>query len=245
MKNIFLIVLLFAFASTFAQTNTVINETTVVKDSSGVILPYLVWQKFTKSGDYTLQRKSGETEFTLHKLNAQEKLMLAERKKSRVATMAKPKSSEVFKEGEKFSADRFTDLDGNKYDLKKTTDKIYVFNFWFINCAPCKAEIPELNQIVSKYKDNKDVVFIGIALDDRYALKDFLKTFPFSYNIVSDGRDRAHRYGIKGYPTHVIVGKDGLIKFSTVGLAANTVYWIEKTIAEQVSAQQASTTSGR
>jgi thiol-disulfide isomerase/thioredoxin len=111
-----------------------------------------------------------------------------------------------------------------------------VINFWFINCPPCKQEIPELNELVAKYKDNKDVVFLAIALDDAYDLRNFLKTMPFNYNVVGGGRYYSEKYGVKSYPTHVIIGKDGLIKFSTLGLAANTVYWIEKTIKEQVEA---------
>ena len=65
-------------------------------------------------------------------------------------------------------------------------------------------------------------------------LKDFLKTMPFDYHIVPDGRYYTQKYGVTSYPTHVIVGKDGIIKFSTVGLAPNTLTWIKKTLKEQL-----------
>ena len=74
----------------------------------------------------------------------------------------------------------------------------------------------------------------AIALDQEYELNNFQKIMPFDYNIVADGRYFSDKHGVKGYPTHVIIGKDGLIKFSTVGLAPNTLHWIEKTIEEQL-----------
>jgi len=95
-------------------------------------------------------------------------------------------------------------------------------------------EIPELNQLYAKYKDNKDVIFLAIALDDKYDLKKFLQTNPFNYNIVADGKYYSDKYDVHSFPTHLIVGKDGLVKFHTTGLASNTVYWVEKTISEQL-----------
>ncbi|MCY1524470.1 Thiol-disulfide oxidoreductase ResA [compost metagenome] len=149
--------------------------------------------------------------------------------------MGKPRPSDVFKEGEKFRAERFTSIEKVKLDMKQNPDKVYVLNFWFINCPPCKQEIPELNEMVARYKDRPEVVFIGVALDASYDLKKFLKTNPFNYHIVADGRFYSEKYGVKSYPTHVIVGKDGLIKFSTIGLAPNTVHWIDKVIKEQIA----------
>lgn len=146
--------------------------------------------------------------------------------------MPRPRASDNFREGERFRFEKMKDIDGVKFDFKADTGKVVVFNFWFINCPPCKKEIPELNELVEKYKQNKDVVFIAIALDDTYALKDFLRAMPFKYNIVGDGRYYAQKYGVKSFPTHVIVGKDGLIRFSTVGLASNTIHWVDKTIKE-------------
>ena len=46
-------------------------------------------------------------------------------------------------------------------DLKK---QVVVINFWFEKCPPCIAEMPELNNLVSKY-GKKAVRFIGITHD--------------------------------------------------------------------------------
>jgi len=144
----------------------------------------------------------------------------------------KPRETTCFTTGERLGAFSFRDLNKNKYKLKDLAGKVVVLNFWFINCPPCRKEIPDLNDLVDRFKNNPDVVFIAVALDDPYQLEDFLKQQPYHYNIVADGRYDAQRYGIKSYPTHVVLDRNSNIIFHTSGLAPNTVYWVEKSITE-------------
>jgi len=243
MKKItLLLALCFTLSNLLAQTITgktlKLDQKSIVKDENGNIYPYAVWKKLTENGDYGIKvngsLNSDHPEFVVYALTEEQKANIKSKKEERAATLPRPRTSEVFKDGEKFRFDKMKDLNGVKYDFKKDTGKVVVFNFWFINCPPCKKEIPELNELVAKYKENKDVVFIAIALDDAYALNSFLKTMPFNYGIVPDGRFYTEKHGVKAYPTHVVIGKDGLVKFSTIGLASNTVYWVEKTIKEQL-----------
>ncbi|RZJ73417.1 MAG: TlpA family protein disulfide reductase [Flavobacterium sp.] len=234
-----LIVLLFCFIAFngYAQTTaTKIDENTVVKDTAGVVVSYENWQKLIQTGDYQLKRPYGQTDFTVYKMTSAEKARIEERRRIQQESMPRPRPTTSFKDGDKFLGYKLTDIKGNKYDIKDAQGKVIVLNFWFINCPPCKQEIPELNRLQAKYKDSADVLFLGIALDPKAELEDFLKTFPFNYNIVDNGRFYAEKHGIRGYPTHVVVGKDGLIKFHTMGLAQNTIYWVEKTIKESLQA---------
>ncbi|MBC7615404.1 MAG: TlpA family protein disulfide reductase [Pedobacter sp.] len=234
-KFLMMIAFFIAFNSTAQQVKTSIklDKQSIVKDADGTVYTAEIWNKLLESGQYSIKPDNGG-EFILFRLTPEQIKSAAERKKAMILTMAKPRVSDAFKEGEKFRGDRIKAINGNKFDLKTITDKVYVINFWFINCPPCKKEIPELNELVKKYKDNPNVVFIAIALDQEFELKNFQKIMPFDYNIVADGRYFSDKHGVKSYPTHVIIGKDGLIKFSTVGLAPNTLHWIEKTIQEQL-----------
>ena len=172
--------MLFITITSFAQTKTtrvVIDQNTVVKDESGMIMPYIAWKKIISGGEHSLKPVApGSAEFVLYKMSPEEKAKNAERKRLAALNMPKPRVSDAFKEGDKFDGEKLTDLAGTKFDLRETGNKIYVINFWFINCPPCKQEIPELNQMVERYKDQKDVVFIAIALDDKTDLKNFIKT---------------------------------------------------------------------
>jgi thiol-disulfide isomerase/thioredoxin len=107
-------------------------------------------------------------------------------------------------------------LAGNKLDLEKLKGKVVVLNFWFIGCAPCRVEIPGLNTLVEEYRD-KDVVFIAFALDKAPKLKEFLQEKPFNYQIVPEGNELASAYGVKVFPTHIIINPQGQIEYFLTG----------------------------
>ena len=143
------------------RTTTKLDETTVVKDVSGTVLPYMIWKKLLQSGEYSVRPAEKDSkEFVVYQMSAEEKARALERRKATVANMGKPRISDNFKEGEKFRGEKITDINGVKYDLKTASDKIYVINFWFINCPPCKQEIPELNELVKQCQKNNILVFL-------------------------------------------------------------------------------------
>ena len=204
------------------------NENSVVQDSSGTIFPYLVWHNLMKSGNYKLipvDPKNVQTTYILAKRSEKEKDEFMNR-------IARPKESVFFTNGKEISLFKTKDIAGNKIDLKDSKGKIIVLNFWFINCPPCRREIPELNEMVEQFKGNDKVVFMAVALDDKYSIQEFLKTNPFLYSIVDNGRYLTDRYGVKSYPTHLIVDMEGKVYFHTTGLGLNTVHWLKKSINE-------------
>lgn len=109
-----------------------------------------------------------------------------------------------------------TDMEGNPVDLEKLRGKVVVLNFWFIGCAPCIVEIPGLNKLVEEYAD-RGVEFLAIALDQKKYLDDFLTEKEFKYHIIPEGVEIAQKYGVEGYPTHVIINPDGEIESRLTG----------------------------
>ncbi len=208
------------------QKKAVLDDNSVVKDSSGMVLPAFVWKKLLQTFDYTLKPVDLNS-------NPQQFLLVAytpTEKAARLARMAQPRESRFFITGKTISNSRMTDMEGRSYNLKELKGKIVVMNFWFINCPPCRNEIPHLNEVVKKYESNKDVVFLAVALDEKYDLKKFLADNPFQYHIVDNGRYVVSNYGINSFPTHLILDREGKVNFHTTGLAPNTVSWIDKSI---------------
>jgi len=214
-------------STTVFKRTTKIDSNTVVKDSAGTRYAYNDWQKLIRTGQYALRSNSpladSVKEFTLVRRTpldiTRSKMM-----------MPPPDETGVIKTGEPFELFKAKDIDGYKIDPKSLAGKIVILNFWFINCPPCRQEIPELNKIVAAYANNPDVVFIAIATDEKYKLKEFLKDTPFAYHIVSDGRELATKYGITGYPTNVIIGKDGKVKSHSMGYGPYTLDGFAKAI---------------
>ena len=226
MKTLALLLLSFVTLKLEAQ-NFKLTDKSIVKDSSGTIYPAAVWQALYMKGDYDFKAenpKDANTAFILVRLSEKEK-------EKRFERMPKPKESDFFKTGKKLALFDAKDIEGNSIDLTSARGKIIVLNFWFINCGPCRREIPELNVLVDSFKKNENVLFVAVALDSKAALQNFLEKMPFNYSIV-DGRAIASNYGVRLYPTHVILDTEGKVYFHTSGLAMNTIYWIKKSIKE-------------
>src|SRR5579871_344573 len=105
-----------------------------------------------------------------------------------------------------------TSLEGKHWSLSELKGKTVVLNFWFVGCLPCREEIPVLNQLVELYPD---VVFLGFALDGEEALRDFLKKFPFRYQIIPNSQKVADAFHVAAYPQHVVINPGGEIILET------------------------------
>ena len=211
-----------------AQKNFQLTEKSVVKDSTGKICPSAVWSALYMKGDYDIKAENPEdihTAFVLVRLSEKEK-------EARFAQMPKPKESDFFKTGQQLDLFNAKDIQGNELKQKEAKGKIIVINFWFINCGPCRREIPDLNELADQYKNNDRVVFVAVGLDPKESVKTFLEKTPFHYTLVDEGRTIAGRYGIRFYPTHVIIDTEGKVYFHTSGLAMNTVYWLKRSVRE-------------
>jgi len=125
----------------------------------------------------------------------------------------KPAGSEEKKPASDFDVKT---LEGKPLKLSSLKGKAVVLNFWFVGCAPCRVEMPGLNTLTEEFKD-EDVVFIAFALDNAEALEEFLKEKEFTYQIIPDAGRIAALYGVKMYPTHVLINKRGEIEFTLTG----------------------------
>jgi peroxiredoxin len=134
------------------------------------------------------------------------------------------------REGKKFPAFNFVDLKGNRYSSESTKGKIVVLNCWFIGCQACEEEMPELNELVSQYKNRKDVVFISLALDSKKKLEPFLKRKPFNYAIVANQNQFISKtLNINAFPTQFIINKQGTI-VSVVDTPNEIIYALQNKI---------------
>jgi cytochrome oxidase Cu insertion factor (SCO1/SenC/PrrC family) len=126
-----------------------------------------------------------------------------------------------------------TDLKGNKVQLSKLRGKVVVVNFWFTACPPCIAEMPDMNQVAKDYA-KRNVVFLAVTFNDKKTVEEFLKNHEFGYRIFPKSNDAISLYKIHNYPTHLIIGKDGVLKQFIVS-GENLKALLIKAINEQIS----------
>ncbi len=104
-----------------------------------------------------------------------------------------------------------TAMDGTVYTNESLKGKVVVVNFWFIGCAPCEEEMPVLNKLVEKYK-NQEVVFLGVSFNKKAALETFLETKDFDYQIIPEGISLINDYKVISYPDHLVIDKQSVIQ---------------------------------
>jgi len=116
-------------------------------------------------------------------------------------------------EGKNFPAFQFVDLNGVAYNNENSKGKIIVLKCWFITCHACVAEFAKLNQLVDNYRNRKDIVFIGLALDSEEKLTQFLAQKKFNYAVVADQQKFiTTELNVSIYPTHILIDSNGIIR---------------------------------
>lgn len=239
MKKLFLLLFLGCFYFfTHAQIGGVIinynkklykvtNES-VVKDTTEKVYTYGEWTKLFYSGEYSLgpiNPNDNKTAFLIIKMTEQERM-------SYFSDSRKPEETPFFKTGTRLNFFKGKDINDSLINTENLVGKILVINFWFINCPPCRAEIPLLNKLVSFYADDTSIVFISIALEPKNDLKDFLKKIPFDYRIIYNGKKLAWKYNVEAYPTNLIVNREGIIAYHSSMSGPIPDYWMRRTIEE-------------
>lgn len=115
-------------------------------------------------------------------------------------------------EGKKIPKFDFRDVDGKLYTSENTKGKIILFKCWFIGCVACVKEMPALNELVHKYKDRDDILFISLAMDGKKELQKFLTKTKFDYETVPDQTSyMANKLKVSSYPTHFLINKEGIL----------------------------------
>ena len=126
-----------------------------------------------------------------------------------------------------------TSLQGDVFRKVDLAGKTVVLNFWFVDCPPCRREIPDLNELVEKYR-SEDIVFIAIALDKPERLQEFLASTPLLYDVVPNGREYAHLYNVSSYPTNMVIDREGRLSYENSGVGLRSVALLEKAIKKSL-----------
>jgi thiol-disulfide isomerase/thioredoxin len=114
----------------------------------------------------------------------------------------------------------FSYIDGNgrHFTSDYLKDKVVFINFWATWCPPCLAEMPSLNKLYSRFKDDPNMVFLFINEDDNpSAASIYLQKKGYSLPVYRRGVFPSAMY--EGtLPTTVILNKEGNILFKHEGV---------------------------
>jgi thiol-disulfide isomerase/thioredoxin/Tfp pilus assembly protein PilF len=99
--------------------------------------------------------------------------------------------------------------------LASLKGKVVFVTFWFPGCGPCRGEFPHFENVVTRFKGNKELVYLGIngiRQQDAYVVP-FMEGTKYSFTPLKGGEvDKA--YGVRGYPSNFLIDRDGRIVFA-------------------------------
>jgi thiol-disulfide isomerase/thioredoxin len=116
---------------------------------------------------------------------------------------------------------------GKTWKLAEARGKVVIVNFWASWCEPCRAEMPSLQQLADFY--GNDLVVLAVNFKERHAkVAQFAQAAGLSLPMPMD-RDGAvaASYGVKIFPSTVVIAKDGKARLRLVG----EVDWTSREVA--------------
>lgn len=101
------------------------------------------------------------------------------------------------------------DMAGNQVNLSSLKGKVIYVDIWATWCGPCMQEMPHFEKLKLQYKDNPNVVFVSLSIDDSEK--------PWKQSVEgrkADGyqwlinRAKLQAYNIVGIPRSLLIDKD-------------------------------------
>ncbi|TVQ34576.1 MAG: TlpA family protein disulfide reductase [Wenzhouxiangella sp.] len=115
---------------------------------------------------------------------------------------------------------RHGSLDGTWVSADDFKDQLMLVNFWATWCAPCRREMPLLQDISLTHAG--ELTVIGIAIDDPGPVRDFVEELGISYPVLVGAADvlatqRAWGNSAGALPYTVLVDREGIIRWQHLG----------------------------
>lgn len=102
---------------------------------------------------------------------------------------------------------------GNNIRLSEQVGEVVMINFWASWCAPCREEMPLLDNLYGKYRD-LGFTILGINLDEnRDDAAKVLEQIPVSFPVLFDPKSEISRlYDVRAMPTTILIDRDGNVR---------------------------------
>lgn len=109
---------------------------------------------------------------------------------------------------------------GEIVDAQTLKGKTIFMNIWATWCAPCVAEMPGINKLYGKLKENDNVVFLMVSEDREFqTAKDWITKKGFDFPIYKLATRLPDEYETNVIPTTVVISSEGKIVVKHTGMA--------------------------
>jgi peroxiredoxin len=111
-----------------------------------------------------------------------------------------------------------SDLQGKPWHLRDLRGKVVLVNFWATWCPPCRKEMPDLQALYEKYKDQG---FVVVSISDEQAAKvqPFITERKITYPVLLDpGRKVNDLFQVEGIPKSFVYDRAGKLVAQSIDM---------------------------
>jgi peroxiredoxin len=102
--------------------------------------------------------------------------------------------------------------------LKDLSGKVVLVNFWATWCPPCQKEIPDLETLYERFKD-QGLLILAISDEDAGKVKPFMEKRKVSYPVLLDpGRKVNELFQIEGIPKSFVYDRSGKLVAQSIDM---------------------------
>jgi thiol-disulfide isomerase/thioredoxin len=109
-------------------------------------------------------------------------------------------------------------LDGQDFKMADVKGKVVFLNFWATWCPPCAAEMPSIQRLHEKLKED-GVVFVCISNEEASKVNQFVKEKGFTFPIYTMHGAPPLVFKTRGIPSTFILSPEGKIAYKHIGSA--------------------------
>ena len=110
------------------------------------------------------------------------------------------------------------DLDGESWTLHDLHGKVVLVNFWATWCPPCRQEMPDLDTLYRRFKD-QGLVILAIDDEEIAKIKPYLTEHPVTYPVLLDpGRKTNDVFHIDGIPKSFVYDRQGKLVAQSIDM---------------------------
>ena len=137
------------------------------------------------------------------------------------AAMAKLEADDAKRQSADFT---LSDLQGRPWHLRDLQGKVVLVNFWATWCPPCRKEMPDLDALYNKFKDQG---FVVLAISDEEVAKvaPFIGERKISYPVLLDpGRKVNDLFIVEGIPKSFVYDRSGKMVAQSIDMRTRSQF---------------------